>query len=1256
MRTCREMGISTVAVHSEADAGGYFVREADEAICIGPPASNQSYLSIERIVSAVKLTGAQAVHPGFGFLSENNQFAAALERENVVFIGPGSYAIEVMGDKIKSKETAIAAGINIIPGDNRVIKDADECIAVANAVGYPVMVKASAGGGGKGMRIAYNDSECRDAFRLATNEALSSFGDDRLFVEKFIEDPRHIEIQILADKHGNYLWLNERECSIQRRNQKVYEEAPSVIVTNELRNKMGTQAIGLAKAVDYISAGTVEFLVDKYSNFYFLEMNTRLQVEHPVTEYITGIDLVEEMINIAAGKPLQFKQNDIGINGWAIEARIYAEDAFNDFVPQTGIISNYRKPFPNNLSVRTDSGIQSAIVGVESKITPFYDPMIGKLIVHGNDRNEALSLMRDSLDSYVIHGVNNNIPFLRTVLENERFITGNITTKFIEQEYEGGFGYKYINISDIEIESLVVTAAKVYYTLRDMNNNNNLDETSLTFTILITPNSKLETTKLSFNKILNIHIHSICIKQSEKINDFFGILYENDYKKQYNIIRNEPIGIRHVFAIVVYTDITEFCTKFRTSFRRIDNEQTEDEAKSRHNQFYNYARALFEAVEFFGTRMDDNVKVYHGLNRVLFFSHFTAYFEQPISTTKSMESGIQFSEGNGIVLKVKSGWQHSNEKSKSPKYLAVSWLSDFPYEQEQLFYGENVVFEIVDILKIVNGKWQKHSADLKALNTFQKMVQNKDIEWHHLKKRHLNKLIEFIKTQQQHDNTINVKETDEKEDTHYGQKLFHHFCNNMMTSEIGIKHYYLLPVDIQNALHIKEPMKLIPIVSMFQNLTELSFSNLDFNEMREQRNYYADAVLSLLKRIQISKEFGMHLRSITFKSKWDNKEGVALQETVNDYKKKLLQYRWEIRYKFNKLDNKHNLTFINTTPMMKNRSCSQFKHSYRLTDKKPSYFMQIISISEKTFHVALIADSTQNVDKQLRIYDNMYHRNVGCVTMEAKKQQAGIDINIEEKDSEYRLAVYDASNSTNTDSLFKTTLVLMQHPPPNISYKPKPIDLSTMLQVKDDKNKTVHIYWSTPQQSYGTITYEIDDKKEDINILPYTVPLNVLPKSFTVITVSTVGDKRYESEPSKLHIPYLCPPIRTWEEYPNLLQILGADQDRIKIKFTLKKAVNKRTKYTMQSVDTNGTKSSRTFVFTKGKKSKEIEVNDVEENMTYEFTVLLNGKQVSNKVDVKTETNYLPSSPSLKSTKQCYLPSSPSLKSTKQCYLPSSPS
>jgi len=330
-------------------------------------------------------------------------------------------------------------------------------VTVANEVGYPVMVKASAGGGGKGMRIAHNDAECRDAFRLATNEAMSSFGDDRLFVEKFIEDPRHIEIQLICDRHGNYIYLNERECSIQRRNQKVYEEAPSVPLSAELRARMGQQACDLAKHVDYVTAGTCEFLVDKHLDFYFLEMNTRLQVEHPVTEYITGVDLVREMIYAAAGQPLSFKQEDVGIDGWAIEARVYAEDPFKGFLPQIGTLRNYREPFPGDPRVRTDSGVLEG-----SEISIHYDPMISKLIVHGKDRKDAMKLMRDSLDSYVIHGMNHNIPFLRTILDHPRFIEGNITTKFIEEEYPDGFAMDCIEITDKDYDFLITTAASVY--------------------------------------------------------------------------------------------------------------------------------------------------------------------------------------------------------------------------------------------------------------------------------------------------------------------------------------------------------------------------------------------------------------------------------------------------------------------------------------------------------------------------------------------------------------------------------------------------------------------------------------------------------------------------------------------------------------------------------------------------------------------------------------------------------------------------
>lgn len=450
-RTCKRLGIKTVAIHSETDKDSLHVSLADESVCVGSAPSGESYLQIERILEAIRITGAEAVHPGYGFLSENNAFAAALEKEGVAFIGPGSYAIEVMGDKIMSKDCANAANVNTIPGDNRVIKDVEECIKVSRSIGYPVMVKASAGGGGKGMRIAWNDEECKVAYRLSKAEAKSSFGDDRLFVEKFIEDPRHIEIQVLADGSGNTIYLNERECSIQRRNQKVIEEAPSVVLDPETRKAMGEQACQLARAVDYKSAGTVEFLIDKHKQFYFLEMNTRLQVEHPVTEYITGIDLVEQMIRVAAGQKLAMTQNDIGINGWAIESRVYAEDPFTGFLPSIGILEKYKEPMPGNENVRSDSGVREG-----AEISVHYDPMICKLITYGRNRDESLQLMRDALDSYVIRGVRHNIPFLRELCDHERFISGDITTKFIEEEYPNGF--ELVPLSDASMKSLIFAA------------------------------------------------------------------------------------------------------------------------------------------------------------------------------------------------------------------------------------------------------------------------------------------------------------------------------------------------------------------------------------------------------------------------------------------------------------------------------------------------------------------------------------------------------------------------------------------------------------------------------------------------------------------------------------------------------------------------------------------------------------------------------------------------------------------------------
>jgi propionyl-CoA carboxylase alpha chain len=433
IKTARAMGIKTVAVYAEADENAPHVAMADEATPIGPSPSSESYLVIDKIVDAARRTGADAIHPGYGFLSENPEFALALEAEGIAFIGPGVDAIRAMGDKIESKKLAAKAGVNTIPGWPDVIADAEEAVRIARDVGHPVMVKASAGGGGKGMRVAYNDGEVRDGFVSASNEARSSFGDDRIFIEKFIEEPRHIEIQILADSLGGIIHLGERECSIQRRHQKVIEEAPSPFIDAETRAAMGAQAIELARAVGYKSAGTVEFVVDRDQNFYFLEMNTRLQVEHPVTERITGVDLVEQMIRVAAGEPLSLRQEDIKISGWAMEARVYAEDPFRNFLPSIGRLVRYIEPEASQY-VRVDSGVEEG-----GEISVYYDPMIAKLVTSGETRDAAIRHMRDALDAYYIRGVSHNIPFLNAVMAHPRFIDGDLTTAFIDDTYGDGF-------------------------------------------------------------------------------------------------------------------------------------------------------------------------------------------------------------------------------------------------------------------------------------------------------------------------------------------------------------------------------------------------------------------------------------------------------------------------------------------------------------------------------------------------------------------------------------------------------------------------------------------------------------------------------------------------------------------------------------------------------------------------------------------------------------------------------------------------
>ena len=440
--TARRMGIKTVAVYSDADKEARHVELADEAVNIGPAPSRDSYLQAEKIISACKQTGAQAVHTGYGFLSENDGFAKRVEEEGIVFIGPKHYSIAAMGDKIESKKLAAAAGVNCIPGVNDAIETAEKAVEIANSIGYPVMIKASAGGGGKGLRVAFNDKEAFEGFTSCRNEARNSFGDDRVFIEKFVEEPRHIEIQLLGDSHGHVIYLNERECSIQRRHQKVIEEAPSPFISDATRRAMGEQAVLLAKAVRYESAGTVEFVVGKDQSFYFLEMNTRLQVEHPVTECITGLDLVELMIRVAAGEKLPLAQNDVQRNGWAIECRINAEDPFRNFLPSTGRLVRFQPPkqtmFAADTSqlygVRVDTGVQDG-----GDIPMFYDSMVAKLIVHGTDRLDAIAKMREALNSFVIRGVSSNLPFQAALLAHPRFVAGDFNTGFIAENYADGF-------------------------------------------------------------------------------------------------------------------------------------------------------------------------------------------------------------------------------------------------------------------------------------------------------------------------------------------------------------------------------------------------------------------------------------------------------------------------------------------------------------------------------------------------------------------------------------------------------------------------------------------------------------------------------------------------------------------------------------------------------------------------------------------------------------------------------------------------
>jgi propionyl-CoA carboxylase alpha chain len=471
--TCKKLSIPTVAVYSDADKRSLHVSLADESVNIGPAPSIDSYLSIDKIIDACKQVGADAVHPGYGFLSENHIFMNRLEKEDITFIGPSEEPIRVMGDKIESKIFAIDAGVNTVPGHQGVVKSVEDALLIAKKVGFPVMIKASAGGGGKGMRIANDENDVPDAFTSSINEAKSSFGDDRIFIEKFITKPRHIEIQILADSHGNVVHLGERECSIQRRNQKIIEESPSPFVDDRLRGKMGEQAVLLAKKVGYTSAGTVEFIVDEKRNFYFLEMNTRLQVEHPVTELVTGFDLVEEMIKIAAGEKLNVTQDDIKFKGWAIESRVYAEDPERNFMPSTGRLIRYKPP-KGMSNIRNDTGVYEG-----GEISMFYDPMISKLCSYADTRLEACRLMQNALNNFEISGIKNNLNLLASIVKSKKFLDGDINTGFIAEEYPNGFSSEIKSREDSLMFSLVAIFADIKNNNSNNNNNLKLNERSL---------------------------------------------------------------------------------------------------------------------------------------------------------------------------------------------------------------------------------------------------------------------------------------------------------------------------------------------------------------------------------------------------------------------------------------------------------------------------------------------------------------------------------------------------------------------------------------------------------------------------------------------------------------------------------------------------------------------------------------------------------------------------------------------------------
>jgi len=540
-KTCKKMGIRTIGIYSDADSKSLHLDYMDEMVNVGPADSTNSYLNIKNIVKAAKDNKADAVHPGYGFLSENAEFSKTLKKENITFIGPSIEAIHSMGDKIISKRIAKKAGVNIIPGVDGAIKNDDLAIKAAKEIGYPVMIKASAGGGGKGMRIANNKEELKSGFQSAKNEAQKSFGDDRVFIEKFIVGPRHIEIQILADEYGNMVYLGERECSVQRRHQKVIEESPSSLVDEEMRKEMGEQALLLAKAVNYSSAGTVEFVASNDKSFYFLEMNTRLQVEHPVTELVTGIDLVEKMINISAKKPLGLAQSDIKMNGWSVEARIYAEDPIRNFAPSIGRLKTFKAPAAKGSSIRLDSGVQEG-----GEISMYYDPMIAKLISYGKDREDACLKLSSALDSFFISGIETNIAFVNSVLNNKKFLSGKITTAFLDEEYPKGYSGLLKSKSKLFLLSLVALAMEAIKQYRSQN----LSEEN--YVVIIN--------KLDFN--IN---YKMVYNQTKNIYDFSVIFKEQPYEFSVKWDIGHPLLSinmdEYTFVIQVANDISRYRIK-----------------------------------------------------------------------------------------------------------------------------------------------------------------------------------------------------------------------------------------------------------------------------------------------------------------------------------------------------------------------------------------------------------------------------------------------------------------------------------------------------------------------------------------------------------------------------------------------------------------------------------------------------------------------------------------------------------------------